>query len=121
MTASILATLVNLQRLNANLPAITTDTALSHAAQVRADGMARSNLFSHKTKEGWNVWHFMPKGYHEAGENLAKGFDNETDTVTAWMNSPTHKANILDKDWNKTGFGIASNSTTTYIVEFFAD
>ncbi|HEY5152524.1 MAG TPA: CAP domain-containing protein, partial [Candidatus Saccharimonadales bacterium] len=64
--------------------------------------------------------------YRSAGENLAYGFSNASDTVAGWMNSAPHRANILDADYRNVGFGVASspdyqgNGPATVVVAEYA-
>lgn len=50
------------------------------------------------------------------GENIAKWFTNEYDMVAAWMNSPTHRANILSNAWTYTCVSCSDG----YCVQLFA-
>ncbi len=58
-----------------------------------------------------------------AGENLARDFSNASDAINAWMNSPTHKENILNPKYREIGVGVVegdlAGSDTTIIVQFF--
>ena len=47
--------------------------------------------------------------YGSAGENIAMGFSSAEAVVNAWMNSPSHRANILDARSNQIGVGYVSN------------
>jgi uncharacterized protein YkwD len=57
--------------------------------------------------------------YRVAGENLAQGFTDPQALTAAWMASPTHRANILDHDFNETGIGISNGKQGTLIVQLF--
>lgn len=84
---------------------------LSAAAQAKANDMAMNNYWSHYTPNGEAPWVFIDKAgysYMKAGENLAYGFATSKDTVTGWMNSPTHRANMLDGSFTEVGFGFAN-------------
>lgn len=86
---------------------------LSRAAQAKANDMAKRDYWSHTTPDGTQPWKFVQDsgyGYQKAGENLAYGFDSSKDTVTGWMNSPTHKENMLDRAYTEVGFGYANVS-----------
>jgi len=83
---------------------------LTNAAQAKANDMAAKNYWSHNSPNGQTPWSFITAaGYHyeAAGENLAYGFENANEVVTAWMNSPTHRANVLGGDYKDVGFGVA--------------
>ncbi len=119
----------NEQRTKNNSPNLVLSDRLSQAAQLKADDMSARNYWSHKTPDGNNPWVFIDKTkyiYTKAGENLAYGFEDSASTVTGWMNSPTHRANMLDKDFSEVGFGIANSNNfnnsgaSTIIVAFYA-
>lgn len=92
--------------------ALRLDQHLSQAAQAKADDMVRSDYWSHDSPAGKTPWAFITgSGYHYkiAGENLAYGFMNSQDSVAGWMNSPEHRANILNAAYRDVGFGVASS------------
>lgn len=100
---------------------------LEKAAQKKAEDMAKNGYFSHWTPDGRSPWSFMTSvGYYylRAGENIAVDFSDASTLNTAWMNSPLHRANILDGRYTKIGIGIAygmrDGHSTTYVVQFFA-
>jgi uncharacterized protein YkwD len=103
----------NVQRAAHSRSALTTNSLLAQAAQDKANDMAARNYWSHNTPDGEEPWKFIEAvgyKYGKAGENLAYGFRNSNDTVIGWMNSPTHRANLLDGGFTQVGFGFA-NST----------
>lgn len=55
----------------------------------------------------------------QGGENLAYGFDNAEDVVEAWMNSPSHKDNILYDEFEKAAISIYEEDGTYYWSEQF--
>ncbi|GAA3328549.1 hypothetical protein GCM10020331_072940 [Ectobacillus funiculus] len=55
--------------------------------------------------------------YSYAGENIAKGQRSADEVVTAWMNSPGHRANILNG--NYTHIGIGHTSSQDYWTQMF--
>ncbi len=91
---------------------LTIDPLLTAAAQAKANDMVKRNYWAHNTPDGKTPWTFITAAgyqYQEAGENLAYGFPDATDTVTGWMNSPEHRANILNAAYQNVGFGVASS------------
>jgi len=101
----------NAQRATASLAALNINSKLNQAAQAKANDMAARNYWSHNTPEGNPPWVFFSQAgyeYNAAGENLAYGFDNSDATVEAWMNSPGHRANIMNTNYTEVGFGIAN-------------
>jgi hypothetical protein len=101
----------NDQRAGNALGALALNSQLDQAAQAKANDMAARDYWSHNTPDGNAPWVFISSaGYHyqTAGENLAYGFDTSANTITAWMNSPEHRANILNNTYKDVGFGIAN-------------
>ena len=89
------------------------NSKLATAAQNKANDMAARNYWSHNTPEGNEPWVFISNAgysYQQAGENLAYGFDSSSAVVQGWMDSPSHKANLLDPDYSEIGFGIANSA-----------
>jgi uncharacterized protein YkwD len=96
--------------------------ALVKAAQQKADDMAAVGYFAHRSPSGKAVGAFLGAvgyRYRVAGENLAQGFTDPQALTAAWMASPTHRANILDHDFNETGIGISNGKQGTLIVQLF--
>lgn len=113
VTANDLLAKTNNQRLRNKKQPLHLNPQLNQAAQSKATDMTERNYWSHNTPEGKTPWTFIDittYRYKKAGENLAYGFDNNTDVVVGWMNSPTHRENLLDNSYQDVGFGIA-NST----------
>jgi uncharacterized protein YkwD len=101
----------NAQRTAGGLAALSINGQLNQAAQAKANDMAARNYWSHYTPDGSPPWIFFAQAgysYQAAGENLAYGFDTSNTTVIAWMNSPGHKANIMNTGFKEVGFGIAN-------------
>lgn len=92
--------------------ALTLNAQLTKAAQIKAQDMVARNYWSHTTPDGHAPWEFVNNAgysYAKAGENLAYGFEDEDDVVAGWMNSPGHRANLLDVDYQQVGFGFAES------------
>ncbi len=96
--------LVNEQRASAGLPALVWNENLVAAAMVRAAECERS--FSHTRPDG-NAWYTV-NSQIMYGENLAYLFSNAASVVKAWMDSPTHRENILG---NYSSVGVATYQT----------
>lgn len=74
--------------------------------------MIAQDYWAHESPNGTQPWYFFHQSGYEylrAGENLAYGFKDSSSTVTAWMNSPSHRANLLG-DYQQVGFGVARGS-----------
>lgn len=101
----------NKARQDSSLPALSKNDQLDKAAQDKANDMAAKNYWSHNTPDGKEPWYFIEDtgyGYYKAAENLAYGFNTSKSTVSGWMNSPTHRANVLDPVLQEVGFGIVN-------------
>ena len=103
--------LVNAERTKARLDALTIDSKLQTAAQVRAQEIETS--FSHTRPNGTSFATAIKEqnlSYRSAGENIAWGQRSPQEVVTAWMNSPGHRANIMNANFTKIGVGYYQNS-----------
>lgn len=131
LTASVqsllLADLANENRLDNNLPELVWNDTLARAAQLKADDMASKSYFAHTSPEGITPWHwFTQAGYYFtfAGENLAVNYTESVDVDQAWMDSPTHRANILNGNFTEIGIATAvgqyKGRETTFVVQMFA-
>ena len=113
ISSSELLQATNNNRLAKNKPTLSLNPKLSEAATTKAQDMADRNYWSHNTPDGKAPWHFIDTAgysYKKAGENLAYGFTTSADTVNGWMNSPTHRDNMLDDSFTEVGFGFVNAS-----------
>lgn len=109
MSAQSLLVDTNQQRVADDETALRLNQQLTQAAQAKANDMAAKNYWSHNTPSGQAPWSFIVAAgyqYQTAGENLAYGFDSAASTLDGWMNSPEHRANILNQTYREVGFGI---------------
>lgn len=93
------------------LQPLTLSSKLDISAQLKANDMIAKGYWSHISPDGTQPWYWFEKAHYSydvAGENLAYGFSTGAEVSAAWMNSPTHKANVLG-DYTDIGFGIASS------------
>jgi hypothetical protein len=118
--------LVNQQRQKNNLPSLVLNSNLSLAAQKKAENMFQENYWSHYAPDGKTPWDFILGAgykYEYAGENLAKNFLFSNGVVDAWMNSTTHRDNLLKKEYTEVGYaivnGILNGEQTTLVVQEF--
>jgi len=113
MSASQLLADTNTQRNNNGLASLTLNDKLVQAAQAKANDMAARDYWAHNTPEGSPPWVFFTNAgynYQTAGENLAYGFDTSDAAITGWMNSPGHRANILNTTYTEVGFATANSA-----------
>jgi len=100
--------LTNAERAKAGLGALTLNNQLAEAAQGHSDSMAADDFFSHTGADGSTVSdRVQEEGYEFArtGENIAAGQTTAEQVVEGWMNSPGHRANILNADYTEIGIG----------------
>lgn len=108
MSHSNLLEATNKQRVANQRKPLTINASLSNAAQAKAADMAARNYWSHVTPDGKAPWFFVDAAgysYKKAGENLAYGFASSNETVSGWMNSSSHRENLLDTAFTEVGFG----------------
>ena len=115
--------LVNQERAKAGLSALTTNTTLTSAANHRAQETVQS--FSHTRPNGTTfstVFKEFSVSYTAAGENIAYGQKTPQEVVTGWMNSPGHRANIMNGNFGKIGIGVHKPSNgTIYWTQLFTN
>jgi hypothetical protein len=116
----------NQNRVANGLSPLTVDPLLQAAAQDKADDMVANNYFAHTSPTGLTPWYWFEKvgyGFTYAGENLAVNFSDSQDVTNAWMNSPEHRANILNGDFTNIGMATAQGTfegkPAVYVVELF--
>jgi len=126
VVAAVLVDLANRDRTDNKLDGLTISPVLTQAAQAKANDMAAKGYFAHTSPEGIDPWFwFQQVGYKftYAGENLAIDFSDSDAVNTAWMNSPTHRANLLDQHFTEIGIataeGMYQGHMTTFVVEEF--
>ncbi|TDC44182.1 hypothetical protein E1281_34440 [Actinomadura sp. KC345] len=102
--------LTNAERAKAGCPALRVDQRLVTAARKHSADMAANDYFSHTSQNGDSPWKRMEDaGYPSPGaENIAKGHPTAAAVVKGWMDSPGHRANILNCDLRAIGVGRAS-------------
>lgn len=102
---------VNHERGIRNLPLLNTNFKLGSAAQSKSEDMMARHYFAHIDPDGNYIWKkIVAVGYTpylQLGENLAIEFYNTDSLVAAWMNSPTHRANVLNEGFADQGMGMA--------------
>ncbi|OGI88445.1 hypothetical protein A2914_02350 [Candidatus Nomurabacteria bacterium RIFCSPLOWO2_01_FULL_41_21] len=122
----VLTALTNEERQDLSLPPLTENELLTKAAVLKAEDMAEKGYFAHTSPDGKSPWYWLAEvgySYKSAGENLAVNFFESSDVSRAWMNSPTHRANIVKENYTEIGIGIASGvyqgRHTVFVAQFF--
>lgn len=118
----------NNERQRSSLAALSESKTLDDAAKLKLNDMFSKNYWDHTGPNGETAWGFMEQSgyrYLLAGENLARGFSNSASAVEAWMDSPAHRANILNGRFREMGVAIGTGkmggNLTTVIVQLFGE
>ncbi len=126
ISSGVLIDLTNESRIAYNQAPLVRSEKLDQAAFLKGSDMAQKQYFSHDSPEGLTPWHWLREvGYTflYAGENLAIDFTEAIDVREAWLNSPAHKANIVNVEFREIGIavveGVYQNNPTMYIVQMF--
>lgn len=126
ITPTGLLAATNQQRANDNEKPLTINPELMKAAQLKVQNMFAEQYWAHTAPDGTTPWHWFDVvgyNYDSAGENLAKDFTTSDSTVSAWMASPTHRANILNSSYKDVGFAVMDSTLngqpTTLVVALY--
>ncbi|MBO1418230.1 CAP domain-containing protein, partial [Streptomyces sp. FH025] len=115
--------LVNAERAKAGCGPVTAESRLAAAAQSHSDDMADRNYFDHASPEGYHADHRIEaNGYRWStwGENIARGQKDPAAVMNSWMNSPGHRANILNCSFNQLGVGVRTGANGPWWTQVFA-
>lgn len=109
-----------------NMNELTLNDKLSQAAFSKAQDMFTNSYWAHTSPSGVEPWKWLSDvgyNYSAAGENLAKNYPTANAAVAAWMNSPSHRENILNDKYQDVGFAVADGTldgkATTVIVALY--
>jgi uncharacterized protein YkwD len=110
--AAEVVSLTNIERVNNGLPALQSDNLnLNAAAMKRAEELLQS--YTHNRPDGRSfstVFNdFNVTWRRRSGENIYEGPRSPSAAVSGWMNSPGHRRNILQSDFESIGVGVAMN------------
>lgn len=104
--------LVNVERAKQGLTPLEYDWQLSRVARYKSEDMQKNKYFSHTSPTYGSPFNMMKNfgiSYRTAGENIAKGYRTPAAVVEGWMNSPGHRANILNSSFTHIGVGYVQN------------
>ncbi len=124
--SDVLVSLTNETRIDLDLATLKTDPLLEIAAKLKAEDMASKGYFAHTSPEGLNPWYWFQLvgyDYRYAGENLAVNFAESEDVHDAWLNSASHRANIVNGNYTDIGIatarGIYKGREAEFVVQLF--
>ena len=106
--------LVNEIRIQHGLKPLSQDWQLSRVARYKSQDMKDLGYFSHTSPTYGSPFEMMKSfgiTYRTAGENIAKGYSTPEAVVKAWMNSPGHRANILNSSYTHLGVGYVAQGS----------
>jgi hypothetical protein len=109
VTSSGLLETVNEAREQNDLSDLRINPQLNKAAYAKAQDMLQKQYWAHVSPTGVQPWKWMNDvkyNYDKAGENLAKGFSSSGAVTAAWLASPDHRANVLNKSYEDVGFAV---------------
>lgn len=117
----------NSQRAKYGLPPLKENFILDETAKKKVDDMFQNQYFAHESPSGFSVDDLADNSGYEfiaIGENLALGnFENDETLVQAWMDSPGHRENILNKSYQEIGVSVIKGTfegkTTWLAVQHF--
>lgn len=116
--------LINVERVNAGLHPLSYQPQLGAAARLYSADMACHNYLSHVGRDGLHFAERVERqGYQFefGGENLGGGYAMPEEVVKGWMNSPSHKANLLGENYTEMGVGYAYYSKSDYVAYWTAE
>ncbi len=123
---AVIVDLTNEERSSEDLIILKRSDILDAAAKLKAEDMAKNGYFSHYSPTGVSPWYWFDQVAYDfvyAGENLAVHFTDSDKVVEAWMKSPTHKANIMNGQYQEIGVGTAKGEykgyPTVFVVQLF--
>lgn len=125
---NVLVDLANDDRTDNQLAALTVNPKLIAAAKLKAKDMAANQYFAHTSpvdpsKTPWYWFNMAGYTFVAAGENLAIDFSDSSAVNEAWMDSPGHRANILNSKFSEIGIaiepGMFEGRETIYVVQMF--
>jgi len=119
-----LTTLLNSERQQLGLNVLQENQKLNQAAALKAQDMVAKDYFAHQSPQGITPWYWFSKvgySYAYAGENLAVGFIDSPEVFNAWLNSPEHKANMVNPHYTDVGTAVLSGfeGNSVVVVQLF--
>ncbi len=117
--------LANYERIKKGLDPLITNELLTRAAQKKAKDIFKNSHFGHTIADrAFSSWIKDEKyEYTYVGENLAMDFISSEGTINAWLDSPTHKQNLLNERFKETGVAVLDgkfeSKNTILIVQIF--
>ena len=126
VNSNAILSLTNEFRRKNGLSELKVNPLLNEIAKEKASDMINKKYFSHNSPDGLTPWYWFIKNnynYKYAGENLAIDFIDSSQVIEAWLNSPSHRANLLNQNYQEIGVAVVSGDIegyeTTLVVQVF--
>ncbi len=126
VVSTILIDLTNQSRRENGLPPLLYNQRLYNAADMKGHDMVARDYFAHFAPDGTSPWHWYNQAGYQflfAGENLAINYRSSRAVQNAWMNSPKHRQNILDKRFEDIGIATVPSTVNDkkvlFVVQMF--
>jgi hypothetical protein len=126
IASNVLIDMANNARSQSKVGMLVRNKKLDYAANLKVSDMIKNKYFSHNSPDGTTPWYFIHEAGYDfvyAGENLAINFFESIDVQNAWMNSETHRANLLNTKFKEIGVatreGLYNGANSIYIVQMF--
>lgn len=126
ITKSALINLTNQERNSLGIQTLKENLLLEDAAYLKARDILEKGYFSHYSPEGVSPWYWFEVAgykYKFAGENLAIGFLDSEEVNQAWLDSASHRTNILNPKYKEVGIAVTKGdfqgNKTTIVVQLF--
>jgi uncharacterized YkwD family protein len=115
--------LVNRERAKQGLQMLAGNSELTRVARKKCQDMINKNYFAHESPTYGSPFQMMEAEgirFSAAGENIAKGQRSAEEVMSAWMNSPGHRSNIMSPAYTQLGVGMAKDKNgSLYWTQLF--
>ncbi|RMF68803.1 MAG: CAP domain-containing protein [Cyanobacteria bacterium J069] len=114
--------LTNQFRQQNGVQALSYNNKLGNAAQGHSLNMANQDFFSHTGKDGSTIGQRVTAAGYQwstTGENIAAGYTTPAAVVEGWINSPGHRANLLNPNYQEIGIGYYHLANDTGQVNYY--
>lgn len=120
-TENEIVRLVNVERKKRGIASLKSSTQLKNMAYLRNYDMVQERYFAHISPRygRWaNMLYSSEYEFKYAGENLAAGFTTARSFVKGWMDSPTHRANLLNPRFREIGVAVSPGNSRSYYQSY---
>jgi hypothetical protein len=111
ISGNLIVEMTNQTRAKEGLNTLKVNPELSAAAAAKANDMIKNGYFAHFSPTNVSPWFWIKQNgynYKYAGENLAMNFSETDQVINGWLNSPSHKANLLNSNYKDIGVAVLS-------------